>query len=249
MTLSGIKWFGIDFGFTIMNPLTMHHSVVIPEMYKRLGRESVGDERLVRWYRLRDSMGSPSDPPHQKVRLLKEYNRDKLYVEVFDNDPVVIEMYAEMEARERKPSEDFRATLEYMKAKKKSLAVVSEVMGTQGTLTISASLRAHGLLGFFDEIITPGGRFTPEGTLLDETTFAGTTKKDGSIYERLASYLKSHQIHGGQRAMVGDDPKQDIEQAKKYGFVTIQYCGIIDRGKAEQADLMVKRWSDLKELL
>jgi len=181
--------------------------------------------------------------------LLKEYNSDRLYAEVFDNDPRVIEMYTEMEARERRPSSDFRETLAFMKAKRKSLAVVSEVMGIQGTLTVSASLRAHDLITFFDEIITPGGRFTPEGRLLDEHTFAGTTKKDGTIYDRVAKYLESQGILEGQKAMVGDDPKQDIEFAKKHGFVTVQYNGIIDRGKTAQADFIISRWSDLKGLL
>ncbi len=249
MELSEVRWFGIDFGYTMMNPLTMHHSVVIPSMYKSLGRENEGQKRLQRWYRLRDNLGSPNDQPHQKVRLLKEYNRDKLFAEVFDSDPKVIELYAEMEARERKPPEDLKATLEYMKSRHKTLAVVSEVLGKQGAQTITSSLRANGLIGLFDELITPSGRFTREGELTDEGAFSGTTKKDGSIYERLAKYLDGRGLPAGQRAMVGDDPKQDVEQAKKYGFLTIQYSGIVDRGKSEEADVAISRWSDLKSLL
>ncbi len=249
MLSSDVKWFGIDFAFTIMNPLTLHHSVVIPEMYRRLGRKSEGPKRLKVWYKLRDSMGSPDDQPHQKVRLLKEYNRERFYAEVFDNDPDVIGMYAEMEATERRPPDDLKAALEYLKRKGKSLSVVSEVSGIKGTLTVSASLRAHHLLGLFDEIITPAGRFSPEGKLLDENAFAGSSKKDGTIYERLAVYLDSEGIHAGQRAMVGDDPKLDVDLAKKYGFITIQYTGVIDRGRTEKADYLLTRWSELPELL
>jgi FMN phosphatase YigB (HAD superfamily) len=244
-----VKWFGIDFAFTIMNPLTLHHSAVIPEMYKRLGRQREGPKRLAKWYKLRDSMGTPGDQPHQKVRLLKEYNRDRLYTEVFDDDPAVIDLYAEMEALERRPPDDLKAALEYLKRKKKSLSVVSEVSGVKGTLTVSASLRAHPLLGLFDELITPAGRFTPEGKLLDETAFAGATKKDGTIYERLAVYLDSKGIHAGQRAIVGDDPKLDVEYAKRCGFVTIQYTGVIDRGRTDKADYLLARWSELPGLL
>lgn len=247
--LSAVRWFGIDFAFTIMNPLTLHHSVVIPEMYKRLGRQAEGPARLALWYKLRDSMGSPSDPPHQKVRLLKEYNRDRFYAEVLDNDQDAIDMYSEMEATERKPPEDLKGALEYLKKKGKGLSVVSEVSGIKGTLTVSASLRAHRLLGLFDEIITPAGRFTPEGTLLDETAFAGASKKDGTIYERISIYLDSKGIHAGQRAMVGDDPKLDVEFAKKCGFVTIQYSGVLDRGRSEKADYLLTRWSELPRLL
>ncbi len=247
--LSDVKWVGIDFAFTIMNPLTMHHSVVIPEMYRQLGRPAEGPKRLELWFKLRDSMGSPGDPPHQKVRLLKEYNRDRFHAEVLDNDPVAIGKYAEMEAKERKIPEDLKGALEYLKAKKKSLSVVSEVSGIKGTLTVSASLRAHGLAGLFDEIITPAGRFTPEGKLLDGNAFAGATKKDGTIYERIAEYLDSRNIRAGQRAMVGDDPKLDVEFAKKCGFVAIQYAGVIDRGRSEKADYFLTSWADLKQLL
>jgi FMN phosphatase YigB (HAD superfamily) len=194
-------------------------------------------------------MVSPGDQPHQKVRLLKEYNRDRLYKEVLDDDPAVIDLYAEMEAVERRPPGDLKATLEYMKQKGKSLSVVSEVSGIKGTLTVSASLRAHHLLGLFDEIITPAGRFTPEGRLLDEDAFAGSSKKDGTIYERLGHYLDSEGIHAGQRAMVGADPKLDVEFAKKCGFVAIQYAGVIDRGRTEDADYWLTSWSELPGLL
>lgn len=249
MRLTEMRWFGIDFGYTLMNPLAMHHSVAIPAMYSRLGREDEGKEALQRWYNLRDSLGSPNDPPHQKVRLLKEYNRDKLYAEVFQGDQEVISLYGEVEARERRPPMDLKESLEYMKSKGKNLTVVSEVLGAQGTLTISDSLRVNGTLGLFDEIITPSGRFAPDGKLIDESRFVGTTKKDGSIYERLAGYLDEGSYPAGTRAIVGDDPRQDVEQAKKHGFFTIQYSGIVDRGDTGGADLLINKWSEIKPLL
>ncbi len=247
--LCEVSWFGIDFAFTIMNPLAMHHSKVIPEMYKRLGREGEGPERLVRWYRLRDSMGAPADPTHQKVRLMKEYNRERLHAEVFDNDPAAIEMYARMEAKERQPPEDLREALSYFKTKNKELTVVSEVSGVEGTMTISSSLSANGLSSFFRELISPAGRFTPAGSLIDQQPFLGSFKKDGTLYERLASYLDSRGISPGRRAMIGDDPKLDVGFAKSHGFVTVQYTGLIDRGKSPEADFYLARWSDLPRLL
>ncbi len=247
--LNDVDWIGIDFAFTMMNPLAMHHSKVIPELYRNLGRESEGPERLARWYRLRDSFGAPTDPLHQKVRLMKEYNRDRLHAEVFENDPAVIRMYAEMEARERKPPEHLRAALGYIRSKGKELAVVSEVSGVEGTMTISASLKANDLAEFFSDLISPAGRFAPDGRLIDQSPFQGSFKKDGSLYERLASYLDSRGIHAGKRAMVGDDPKMDIGFAKNNGFVTVQYTGLIDRGRSPEADFYLARWSDLPDLL
>ncbi|MDA4128583.1 MAG: hypothetical protein OK422_03910 [Thaumarchaeota archaeon] len=249
MPLSDVRWFGIDFAFTLMNPLTMHHSTVLPEMYKRLGRGEEGKERLERWYKLREAMGSPGDAPHQKVRLMKEYNRRRLHAEVFDNDPAAIKMYAEMEAIERRPPEGTKEALEYLRGKGKGLSVVSEVSGVEGTLSISESLRANKLLGLFDELITPAGRFTTTGALIDGVTFKGTSKKDGTIYERLANYLDSKEVGTGARAMVGDDPKSDIESAKERGFVTIQYSGVINRGRSEKADYFLSNWSELRLLL
>jgi len=247
--LSGVKWVGVDFAFTIMNPLTMHHSKVIPEMYRRLGRESEGAERVARWNRLRDSMGSTTDPPHQKVRLMKEYHRDEMLAKVFDDDPKAKELYLEMEAQERRPPEDAAAGLRCLKSAGKTVSVVSEVIGSHGAMAISMSIRAHGLHGFFDEIITPSGRFTPYGILLDEGNFAGATKKEGTLYDRLAAYLDSKGIRAGQRAMVGDDPKLDVEFSKKRGFVAVQYCGIIDRGRTSEADYTITAWSEICKIL
>jgi phosphoglycolate phosphatase-like HAD superfamily hydrolase len=247
--LSDVAWFGIDFSFTLMNPLTMHHSQVIPAMYRELGRAEEGSERLARWHRLRDSMGSPSDPPHQKVRLMKEYNRDRLHAEVFDNDPQVIALYAAKEAKERRPPEGVKEALQALRDRGKILVVVSEVSSVQGTQTIADFLRAHELAELFDEIITPAGSFTPQGKLLDGVTFKGANKKEGTLYARLATYLDTKGIGARRRAMMGDDPKQDIEAARKQGFVTIQYKGIVDRGPPEHVDLVVSHWKELAEAL
>lgn len=246
---SEVKWVGIDYAFTIMNPLSMHHSKVIPEMYNRLGKGGEGEERLARWYKLRDSMGSPTDAPHQKVRLMKEYHRDEMLATVFDDDPVVKAMYAEMEARERKPPDDIRSGLDCLTSARKALAVVSEVIGSQGARTVAATLLSHGLDRYFGEIITPSGRFTPKGEFIEEGGFAGATKKEGTMYDRLAAYLDSKGMGPGERAMVGDDPKLDVEFSKRRGFVTVYYRGIIDRGRADQADYTIAKWSEICGLL
>lgn len=249
MKLSEVSWFGVDFAFTIMNPLTMHHSKVIPEMYRELGRLDEGQKRLALWYKLRDSMGSPTDAPHQKVRLMKEYNRERLHSEVFDNDPRAIEMYAELECTERRPPEGLKEALHELKARGKTLAVVSEVSSVSGTRNLAHYLAVHGIDSLFGEIITPAGRFALNGALLDGETFKGTNKKEGTIYSRIASYLDSKGIPGGRRAMVGDDPKMDVDASSKYGFVTVLYKGILDRGQAEHADVVIPDWKELRTYL
>jgi phosphoglycolate phosphatase-like HAD superfamily hydrolase len=247
--LSGVEWFGIDYAFTIMNPLTLHHSKVIPEMYRRMGRTEEGRERLARWYRLRDSMGNPTDPPHQKVRLMKEYHRDEMLAKVFDDDPRAKALYAEMEARERRPPDDLKVGLECLMSHGKTMSVVSEVIGAQGAMTVGSTLRAHGLTGYFEEVVTPSGRFSPTGEFLGEGGFVGSTKKEGTLYDRLAAYLDSRGIGPGKRAMVGDDTKLDVEFSKKRGFVSVQYTGIIDRGRSVHADYTLASWSEICKLL
>ena len=127
--------------------------------------------------------------------------------------------------------------------------MVSEVSSIDGTLAITAFMRVNAISGLFDEMITPAGRFDPEGKLLDEASFKGATKKEGTIYVRLANYLDSNGIRAQHRAMIGDDPKLDIDFAKKQGFLTVQYRGIVDRGKAENADLVISDWKELVGML
>lgn len=243
--LSDVSWFGIDYAFTMMNPLTLHHSKVIPEMYKLLGREEEAAHALVRWYGLRDSMGSPNDPPHQKVRLMKEYNREKLNTEVFGGDPKAIKLYGEYEIRERRPTDGLREALLYLKGRGKTMAIVTEVSSVSGVQGVAAFLKVHGLTGLFSEIISPAGRLTESGELVDSTTFSGSNKKEGTIYQRLASYLDAKGIGSQARAMVGDDPKNDIEASKKYGFFTILYGGVLDRGQSDLADMVIRSWKEL----
>ncbi|MDV3292755.1 MAG: hypothetical protein LYZ70_00615 [Nitrososphaerales archaeon] len=244
--LADVTWVGIDFAFTIMNPLTMHHSKVIPEMYKRLGRPEEGQMRLALWYKLRDNTGSPTDAPHQKVRLMKEYNRERLNAEVFGNDPKAIEMYAELECTERRPPDGMKEALLGLKERRKTLAVVSEVSSVSGAQNVAHYLDVHGVGGLFDEIITPAGRLAMDGAMLDDKTFEGSNKKEGTIYARLAAYLDSKGVSAGRRAMVGDDPNLDVTASKRHGFVGVYYTGVVDRGKSEQADLVISDWRQLR---
>ncbi len=244
-----IDWAGIDYSYTIMNPLTLHHSVVIPEVYRSLGREHEAPMRLRRWYKLRDSVGSPDDPPHQKARLVKEYYLERLEVEVFDNEREAIELYYELEAKAKESPNDLKIGLAHLKSRDIECAVISEVSSKTGTLNLIRFLRYHGLAEYFAEIITPAGRFSPSGDLLDEHHFWGANKKTGEIYDRLLTYLRGKGLIISRCAIIGDDPEQDIRQAKLRGFKTIQYCGIVNRGRTELADYVIDSWSQIKEII
>ena len=56
-------------------------------------------------------------------------------------------------------------------------------------------------------------------------------------------------MEAGETAMVGDDPVLDVANSKRRGFVTVQYLGIIDRGRTDHADYTIKSWTEICGLL
>jgi FMN phosphatase YigB (HAD superfamily) len=243
-----ILWCGIDYGETIMNPLTLHQSTVIREIYTELGRAEEAEGRVRRWYRLRDSMGPASVPTHQRVRDLKQYARDRIYREVFDDDRGAVERFDAKEVKGWASAEGLMHALSLLHSKRIPVAVVSESASVAAARAVARFLTAHALTLYFEEIITPAGRFSVDGRLLD-AKFVGATKKSGKIYEELRGYLQSRRIPSSAAAMIGDDPLLDVEHAKRYGFVTIQYVGVIDRGGHGKADYMLTDWKDLGKII
>lgn len=231
-----------------MNPFTLHQSEVIREIYRELGREEESEERVRRWYELRDTFGSPEDPHHQRVRLVKQYARSRIYEAVFDSDPEATRLFGEKEVKGLLPAVGLETALERLKQRGTQVAVVSEVTELQAVLVITSYLAVHGLKRYFNALITPAGLFTPDGELVDEA-FVGATKKAGTIYEKLKGYLSNRGISSSDAVMVGDDPLLDVEHAKLHGFVTVQYVGIVDRGRTPKADYVIDDWSRLPTTL
>ena len=248
MSASPLLWCGIDFGETIMSPLTLHQSTVIREIYSELGRSAEAEERVQRWYRLRNTMGPPSTPTHLLVRDLKQYARDRIYTEVLDDDRRAVELFEAKEVRGFAMAEGVEAALRLLQSKTVAVAIVSESASIAAALTVSRYLGTDGLDQYFQEIITPAGRFSVDGQLLDPT-FVGATKKSGKIYEKIQEYLKTRRIPSSSAAIIGDDPLLDVEQARRYGFVTIQYVGVIDRGGSEKADYALRDWREIGTII
>lgn len=243
-----IRWCGIDYGETIMNPLTLHQSAVIREIYRDLGRGAEADDRVRRWYSVRDTMGPPSTAPHLLVRDLKQYARDRIATEVFDNDGEVLKRYEMKEVLAFAIPEGVEAALKLLRSKGVGAAIVSESASLSGVQVIARFLKARAFDQYFQEIITPAGRFSLDSQMLDPA-FAGATKKAGTIYGKIREYLKTKNIPSSQAAIIGDDPQLDAEHSKPYGFFTIQYTGVIDRGGSEKADFAMKDWKDLAQVL
>ena len=231
-----------------MNPLTLHQSAVIRDIYSELGRAEEADERIQRYYRLRDAWGPPSTPTHLLVRDLKQYARDTIYSDVFDGDADAIERYKAKEVEGFGVPEGVGDALALLRDTGIPAAVVSESGSETAIQAIVRYMRIRGFSQYFEEIIAPAGRYSVDGELLD-SSFAGATKKAGTIYEKIRDYLAAKGIPPSSAAIIGDDPHLDGAQAKRYGFVTIQYTGVIDRGGSEKADIALADWREFGPIL
>jgi hypothetical protein len=243
-----IRWCGIDYGETIMNPMTLHQSAVIREIYRELGRAAEAEDVVKRWYSVRATMGPPSTAPHLLVRDLKQYARDRIATEVFDGDGEVLKRYEVEEVMAFAIPDGVEAGLKLLRSRNVGAAIVSESASLTGVQTIARFLKARAFDQYFQEIITPAGRFSIDAELLDPA-FVGATKKAGTIYGKVREYLKTKDIPSSSAAIIGDDPQLDVEHSKPYGFFGIQYTGVIDRGGSEKADFAMKDWNDLGQIL
>jgi len=243
-----IRWCGIDYGETIMNPLTLHQSAVIREIYRDLGRAAEADERVERWYKVRDTMGPPSTAPHLLVRDLKQYARDRIATEVFSGDTEVLKRYERQEVMAFAIPDGVETALKLLRGKGIGAAIVSESASLSGVQVIARFLKARAFDRYFQEIITPAGRFSVDAQMLDPA-FVGATKKAGTIYGKIKEYLKTKNIPSSEAAIIGDDPQLDAEHSKPYGFFTVVYTGVIDRGGSEKADFAMKDWTELAQVL
>jgi len=77
----------------------------------------------------------------------------------------------------------------------------------------------------------------------------GATKKAGTIYKKIQDYLMTKGIPSAAAAIIGDDPLLDVEHAKPYGFFTVQYLGVLDRGGSEKPDFAITAWKDIGAIL
>ncbi len=242
-----VSWCGLDFGETIINPYTLHQSQVIREICDELGKKEEAEHSVALWYELRDSFAMPGDKPEERVRQLKQYAKDRVYSQVLGGDPKAARLYDEKEARGFTPTPGISELLQKLDQEGVEVAVVSESSSLTSTQAIARFLGVYGLRGHFADIITPVGRFDVDGRLVDRR-FVGATKKSGSIYDVLASFLQGRGITPAEGAMVGDDPVLDVENSKLRGFVGIQYTGVVDRGRSKMADYVIETWKEFPEL-
>jgi len=243
------KWIGIDYGMTLMDPRNFHHSEIISRIYKILNCPEVIEEKIRKWKELRESVAnSPSLSLQEKVRLLKEYHRDKIYSEIFDNNMEAIRLYEKFEVEELRLSPGVKDFLKKVSSKVSEIAIVSEATNKHAALQICRFVKYHGLESFINAVITPAGLYNTKGLLVDDR-FIGATKVSGELYDKLKERLREMGIKTSEAIIIGDDPIRDIRNARERGFFTILYIGVVNRGNNEEADMIIEDWDSVSHLL
>ena len=100
---------------------------------------------------------------------------------------------------------------------------------------------------YFDELITPQGRFSLRNGSVD-LKYKGSSKEEGNLYDLLAEDLLRRGIETSEAVMVGDKEWSDLTPAQKRGFKTIHYMGYIYNAPSN-ADFTIRHFSELKEII
>lgn len=237
-----IKWCGFDFGQCLMEPAGLRNPILFGDIYKLIGRPEAIREKIKKYRILKEKYGD--------YGRIKEGHRDEIYSFVLDNNQEAIDLYLIKEQELLRTGGGLEEALEYLRAQGVSINVVSELkktLGPMGSDIISRFLVNKGLIGYFEELVTPQGKICLSDGHTD-ISYQGLTKEEGTIYDKLAEDLKNRGIQPHEAVIVGDKPQTDIYPASKRGFRTIQYVGCVDYGPAE-ADYVISSFLQLREII
>jgi FMN phosphatase YigB (HAD superfamily) len=209
---------------------------------KALGHPDKTAARCHKWRVVVEKYGS--------LPVVLERHKDELLSYVFDGDPAVGGVFLEIEQRYLTLAQGAAEALSRLRRTGMELAVVTAARSGPGGIKESAEYRflvRHEILGYFDWIISPRGKYRVADHSIDRR-YEGTAKEDGTLYDALAADLAERGISPAEAAMMGDKEWADIGPAKRRGFNTILYTGYVCRGPTE-ADLVIERFADLPKLV
>jgi FMN phosphatase YigB (HAD superfamily) len=180
--------------------------------------------------------------------VVLERHKVELLDYVFDGEPEAGTVFLDVEQEYLKLADGAHEALAYLRGQGIELSVVTAAKTSPGPIDDSSEFRflaRHGVLQYFDSVISPRGKLRVADRSVD-SRYRGTSKEDGTIYDVLARDLAERGIPPGQAVMMGDKEWADISPAKRHGFRTILYTGYVCR-EPTQADLVVERFADLKK--
>lgn len=237
-----IKWCGIDFGQTLLEPSGMRTYLIIGDVYKTLGRPEMIPAAVNRFRILVEFCGN--------VNILKEAHRDKIKSYVLGGDPQAVSIFEATEKDYMGVAAGAEEVFLYMRERGISVNIVAELRHTLGDVAnniISQYLRSKKLTGYFDCLYAPQGKINLQDGSIDDR-YKGKTKESGELYEMILEYLDEQDIKPQEMLMVGDQIKTDINPPRRFGIRTVQYTGYEDLGDS-QADHRVSSFSELREFL
>lgn len=237
-----VKWCGIDFGQCLMDPRNLRNKWLWGDICKKEWKPQLIDERIRRYRILKEKYGS--------YGAIREKGIPEVLSFVLENSNEALKLYQELTQNYLTPAEGAIDTLKYLKDEGIKLYVVAELrktLGPIGTDIVSSFLLKHGLIQYFDAMVTPQGKIDFRTHEIDYT-YCGKTKEDGKLYDKLAEDLRQQGIQPSECVMVGDKPETDIIPAKKRGFHTIQFIGYYDFGPSG-ADYTISTFPELKNII
>ncbi len=231
-----MKWVGFDYGQCIMDSRNrkVEYWMAVVFIDEEKDRPGVIEEKVNLYRELIKKYGD--------FRRLHEKGRHEVEEKVLEKNQCLIRKYYEVEQKLLKPADGIYEALKHLKSRKYRIDVVSD-MAALGTIV--NFLNNYNLRNFFANIYSPEGVLREDGQIDD--SFKGTSKEDGSIFEKLKEELESQGISISEAVIVGDHPVKDIEMARKYGFVTVHYAA--KEKPSEIADHVITDFRQLLDIL
>jgi FMN phosphatase YigB (HAD superfamily) len=231
-----MKWVGFDYGQCIMDSRNrkVEYWMAVVFIDEEKDRPGVIEEKVNLYRELIKKYGD--------FRRLHEKGRHEVEEKVLEKNQCLIRKYYEVEQKLLKPADGIYEALKHLKSRKYRIDVVSD-MAALGTIV--NFLNNYNLRNFFTNIYSPEGVLREDGQIDD--SFKGTSKEDGSIFEKLKEELESQGISISEAVIVGDHPVKDIEMARKYGFVTVHYAA--KEKPSEIADHVITDFRQLLDIL
>jgi len=235
-------WFGFDYGQCLMDSRfrKIEYWLAATLIDEEAERGGTIDSKLNIYRKLVEKYGG--------WRKVMEKGRDEIHRLILDDNPVLIRRFYEVEQKLLKPAEGLEEALRYLKSKHNILNVVTDLGSGHALNTIQRFLNNHNIRHFFTNIYSPAGVVRGDGVF--DLSFKGVSKEDGSMYDKMKEELKKINIDVKEAVIVGDDPKKDIEQAKKRGFITVHWVGQSSAFKepSKEADYVITSFTQLKEI-
>lgn len=237
-----VKWCGLDFGQSLMDPSSARTYWVVGDVCKELGKPELSPRAVNRFRVLVEACGD--------VNQLKEAHRAKILSYVFEGNEEAMELFSVKEKDYMGLAEGAEEALSYMREQGISVNVVAELKKIVGELhknVISRFLQSKNVAKYFDYLYTPRGRISLRDDSVDES-YKGKTKESGQLYERLITELQERGIKPGEMLIVGDNVVTDINPPHRLGIRVVQYTGYEDMGPSD-ADYRVSSFHELKHWL